>query len=279
MSTTISNISNFEFDKYLNPELLESTYAIEGTEPTLILGPTKNWKICYNPSDKTSIVEIVPPYIKKPSNIQPMIIDMVDSNMKPVLIEFQDGSRIIALKLFPNPDSLTISSSKIVNRYNTMTRWVEEHWGDDLDTINFSGSTYSFNAEYKANVRTGLTSVFRNYSESYKFLKELVSLYRTNGYLYQEPNGYAMTKSPTTEKELFEYSMTNRFLLQNPSFQNRHPRHGMIRERLYIRITFDYVTFIGYFESFDITEDTTSPFRLLYSGVYKAEKTIWTVGV
>lgn len=277
MSRTIANILNF--DKYLSKELLEASYKIDNTEPVLILGPTKNWKICHNPSDKTSIVEIVPPYVKRLPNVQPMIIDMVDSNIRPISIEFEEGYRIVALKLFPNPDSLSISSSKIVNRYNTMTRWVEEHWGDDMDTINFSGSTYSFNAEIKAGSRTGLTTVYRNYSESYKFLKALVDLYRVNGYLYQEPNGYSMTKVPTTDRESFEYTMVNRFLLQNPIFQNNHPRHGMIRERLYIRISFDYITLLGYFESFDITEDVSSPFRLLYSTVFKAEKTIWTVGV
>lgn len=279
MGLTLANINIIDFQKYLDPEELRSSYAIEGVEPTLILGPTKNWKICYNPSDKTSTVEIIPPYIKKVPNVNPMIVDMVDSNMKNVLIEFQDGSRIVALKLYPNPESLSISSSKIVNRYTTMTRWVEEHWGDDLDTINFSGSTYSFNALINSKERTGLTSVYRNYSESYKYLKTLIDIYRTNGYLYQEPNSYTMTKVPVSDKEQFEYFMVNRFLLQNPRFQNNHPRHGMIRERLYIRISFDYVTFLGYFESFDITEEETNPYRLNYSSVYKAEKTIWTVGV
>jgi hypothetical protein len=38
------------------------------------------------------------------------------------------------------------------------------------------------------------------------------------------------------------------------------------------------VTILGYFESFDITEDSSNPYRLIYSTVFKSEKTIWTVG-
>lgn len=277
---TISNITPTSFDKYVMSTTLPSTYLINGEEPILITGPTQNWKICNNDANASTIVELLPPYVKRIPNANSMIIDMVDSNNKAVLVELEDGSRINSLKMTPNPDSLSFSSSKIINRYNTMTRWVEEHWGDDIDTLNFSGSTYSFNATLGNGAKTGLTSVSRNYSEAYNFLKFLVDIYRTNGYLYQEANGYTMpVSSATSAQEVFEYSMANRFLLQNPSFKDAHPRHGMLRERVYNRISFDYMTVLGYFESFDITDDSTTPFRLLYSTVFKAEKTIWTVGL
>lgn len=277
---TIANITPAFFEKYIMAITLPDTYEEGGVEPLLVLGPTKNWKIC---KKSYEIVEIQPPYVKRVPNEISMIIDYVDSNLKPVYIELEDGAKIEALKLTPNPDSMVISSSKIINRYNTMTRWVEEHWGDDLDSINFSGSTYSFNVKipsdnFSQSSYTGLTAVGRNASESYQFLKEIVTFYRTNGYLYQEPNGYSMNKSINSEQEQFEYNTVNRYLLQNPSFVSNHPISGMIRERLYNRISFDYVTFLGYFESFDITEDSNSPYRLIYNTVFKSEKTIWTVG-
>lgn len=274
-TTTVANITPAFFEKYIMSQTLPSSYLEDDVEPILVLGPTENWKICHSSSN---VVEIQPPYVRKVPNETPMIIDYVDSNIKPVLIEFQDGAKLEALKLTPNPDSLVISSSKIINRYNTMTRWVEEHWGDEIDNINFSGSTYSFNVRVDDGKYTGLTAMQRNSSEAYKFLKALVDIYRTNGYLYQEKNGYASSKAPQNDKEQFDYTMVNRYLLQNPSFQNNHPRQGMIRERLYNRISFDYVTFLGYFESFDITEDSSNPYRLVYNTVFKAEKTIWTVG-
>lgn len=276
-NVTIANITPAVFQKYVMSETLPESYLENGVEPTLTTGPSANWKI-YNSSP--TIVEIQPPYVRRVPNETPMIIDYVDANMYPVKIEFEDGARIEALKLTPNPDSMVISSSKIINRYNTMTRWVEEHWGDDLDSINFSGSTYSFSARINEgdSIGPGLTAIYRDSSEGYKFLKALIDIYRTNGYLYQEKAAYSKAKLITEQRLEVDYVMVNRFLLQNPSFRNHHPRHGMIRERLYNRISFDYVTFLGYFESFDITEDSSNPYRLLYSAVFKSEKTIWTVG-
>lgn len=274
-SVTIANITPAYFQKYIMSETLPESYQEGGLDPTLVLGPTQNWKICHNSSD---IYEIQPPYVREVPDGTPMIIDYVDSNIKTVSIEFQDGTTLESLKLTPNPDTMVISSSKIINRYNTMTRWVEEHWGDEVDNINFSGSSYSFNVKLGEGDYLGLTAKYRNFSESYHFLKALVDIYRTNGYLYQEKNGYAIGKYLRTDEEYYQYTMMNRFLLQNPQFIGHHPRHGMIRERLYNRISFDYVTFLGYFESFDITEDSINPYKLLYSVVFKAEKTIWMVG-
>lgn len=277
-NTTIANITPAFFEKYIMSVTLPSGYVENGKEPTLVQGPSQNWKVWHSDSSDFSVVEVRPPYVRKVPNETPMIIDWVDSGMVPVVIEFQNGARIEALKLTPNPDSLVISSSKIINRYNTMTRWVEEHWGDDIDSINFSGSTYSFNARVTDGNYSGLTSIYRNSSEAYEFLKRLMDIYRTNGYLYQEDNGYTIATSSDPNINQYEYESVNRFLLQNPSFKDHHPRRGMIRERLYNRISFDYVTFLGYFESFDVTEDSSSPFKLVYNTIFKAEKTIWTVG-
>lgn len=272
---TIGNITPATFEKYIAGRIAPYFDGPKNAEePALVLGPTKNWKICYDPSDKSYIREIRPPYMRKVPNANPIIIDMVDRNKKTILIEFENGERIQALKMDPNPESLVINSSKIINRYNTMTRWVEEHWGDEIDNITFSGSTYSFTV-INNNEHIGLAVISRNYSEAYKFLKKFIEFYRTNGYLYQDESGYTMERETAENRDQFQYQSMNRYLLLNPSFRNRHPRDGLIRERLYIRMRFDFVTFYGYFESFDITEDQSSPFRLTYNSVFKSEKTIW----
>jgi len=251
------------------------TYNPTGFDEVVITGPEENWKIVKE--NVSRAIEVYPPYVRHVPNRLPMIVDLVDSNMKPVDIQFEDGSKIEALSLTPNPDSMVINSAKIVNRYNTMTRWVEEHWGDNLDSVSFSGSTFSFNVMLNAYGQTGLTNVYRNYSEAYEFFKLLVNFYRTNGLLYQDSNSYSSANTVTGIKDAHDYSLTNRFLLNNPSFINKHPMQGMLRERLYNRITFDYITLIGYFESFDITESVETPFRLIYDILFKAEKTIWTI--
>lgn len=275
MAYTIANITPATFTPYILGVTLADPYEEKGEEPALVIAPVDNWKI--KKTGVSEAIELYPPYVRKVPDQLTMILDLVDANIKPSAIEFQDGSKIDALSLTPTPETLDINSAKIVNRYNTMTRWVEEHWGDDLDSVSFSGSTFSFNVMLNEYGQTGLMSIFRNYSESYEFFKLLVTYYRTNGLLYQEANSYTSTKDTTGITDDYNYAIVNRFLLQNPYSKGNHPMQGMIRERLYNRITFDYLTLIGYFESFDITESAESPFKFVYNILFKAEKTIWTI--
>lgn len=195
----------------------------------------------------------------------PVFLDMVDTNFNRQGIFL--GNELIAttLKLNPNPDTLTINSSKKVNRYTTMTRWVEEHWGDDPDTITFSGSTFSFYGYDTDAGHVGLTSVYRDQTAAYKFLKALQKFFQVNGMIYQSETDY----------EGADLSATAEFLANNPEFRTSHPRRGMIKERLYLRLNFDYAVFIGRFESFDIIEDSENPYRILYNAIFKAEKTMY----
>lgn len=240
-------------------------------------------KVACNPSDQSRFIEIRPP-LRRLANETPFFVEMIDSNGQPCAIQYPDNTIVQALKMAPNPDSFVINSAKIVNRYNTMTRWVEEHWGDDMDTVNFSGSTFSFMAIVTEDAMPGLSVANRRDTEAYQMLKELVKFYRTNGCIYQDSITYFPQYEITTvdgfnkSGNASPLDTTNAFLGKYPSFVNHHPRDGLVRERLYIKITFDYVSFIGYFESFDITEDSANPFRFTYSAIFKAEKTTWIMG-
>ena len=256
----------------LKKELPES----ETEGPILVEAGDRNVKRCNNPNNGNYYIEeIRPPYLRRTPKERPIIIEMIDSNNKEVMIELQDASLITALKLAPNPESLTINANKIVSKYNTMTRWVEEHWGDNPDMINMSGSTYSFCAMTQEGTYSGLTNARRDSSVAFKYLKSLVTFFRTNGNLYQESNVYALNNPIDVDGLDYDYSVTNKYLIDNYDSRNNHPRHGMLRERNYIRMKFDFVTFIGFFESFDITESSSSPFRLTYNLSFKSEKTIW----
>jgi hypothetical protein len=222
-----------------------------------------------------SFVEISPPIRKTPNN-KPFFLEMLDANFKTCSIKMLDGTIIQALKLTPNPDTMTIASGKIINKYNTMTRWVEEHWGDEMDTVSVSGSSFSFMAFVPAN---GLTVANRRDTKAYQMLKELIKFYRTNGCIYQDSSTYvpvddiASGAGQTTPE-----SVADNFLSKHTYFYDHHPREGMIRERLYARISFDYVSFIGHFDSFDLIEDSGSPYRFTYSFSFKAEKTVYVLG-
>jgi hypothetical protein len=161
-----------------------------------------------------------------------------------------------AVRLLINPSSLNINMTKIIIRGQTMTGWVEEHWGEELDTISFQGLSAAFvsggsyttydagrmNPMLQAGnqPRMGLTTKHREDSLSYKNMKELVKIFSTNGLVYDSD--------------------------------------GFVAKRYYIQITYDYGCYRGYFESFDITEEASNPFRFNYTVTFKAERTVYKIG-
>lgn len=253
-------------------------------------------KVLDNAADMGRFLELRPPIRRLPEE-NPFYIEMLDANMQPCGIQLPDGTVIQALKMAPNPDNLTVSSAKIINKYNTITRWVEEHWGDEMDSVSFSGSTFSF-MSYGPDY-SGLTVAGRRDTASYQMLKNLVKFYRMNGCIYQDSNTYlpqndvafssdiqgteveSSSVAPGVPVPLSDYDARDKnlaFLTKYPDFKGDHPRAGLVRERLYIRLTFDYVSFVGYFETFDIIEDSANPFRMTYNALFKSERTKYILG-
>jgi hypothetical protein len=207
----------------------------------------------------TNIYEI--PNTLQKFNGTPVFFEMVDSTGALQGVQFQ-GNYIETLKLTPNPDTLTVTSGKKITRSMAMTGWVEEHWGDDIDTISLSGSTFSF-----FTLDNGLTNEFRDQTAAYAFIKELIYYYQVNGCIYQGSDDYEASDSLSVKE----------FMYNNPEFVNNHPRKGMMKERLYIKMYYDYLTLFGRFETFDIIEDASVPFRLKYNIIFKAERTLYNL--
>lgn len=182
----------------------------------------------------------------------------------PIRIDLKTASSTVSsLMLNMSPASLIINAAKKTNRYQTLIRWVEEHWGDELDQITFSGTTFSF-LDFKT-TESGLCVSSRNMTEPYKELRHLVDIYDKNGIVYQseklvntQPRTFFNTKDPG-----------------NPFVVRTHPRAGMPQYRLYIKLSCYFAEFIGYFESFDVTEDANKPFSLSYNVSFRAEHTKW----
>lgn len=219
-------------------------------------------------------IEIRPPYTKRIPNENPFYVRLLDSDLK-VCGMLINNTVVASIKLCPNPMTFTVNASKVINRYNTMTRWVEDHWGDEIDSITFSGSTYSFFGYPVMDI--GLTSYYQNLTMAYGMLRELVALYDSNGMIYQDSITYDGTSvNPSSARS----NSTVLFLNDpdNTQFRNNHPRTGLARERLYINLLFDYISLLGYFETFDISEDSEKPYTFVYNSIFKAEKTVYLTG-
>lgn len=83
--------------------------------------------------------------------------------------------------LHSNPDNLEETYTKLVNRMVTRGGYVEQHWGEELDTLSCSGSTGAF-----VSIRTGLAALNRKASIAYRKHLELKSLYLNNGCVYDQ---------------------------------------------------------------------------------------------
>lgn len=221
------------------------------------------------------------------STTLPFFVEMIDQFNKGVTLPWpsdsskdtdsNDPRRILGLKLIVNPASISINMSKIVNRTQSMVGWIEEHWGEEIDTITFTGSSAAFvtgrtflrnireqivrNSTDRAQARAdfyssvgfaddpivdqdtrvtldltpGLTTRYRRKSLSYEQMRDLVRIFAANGCLFDN--------------------------------------QGFVKDRVFIKLSFDYSSYIGYFEAFDLTEDAMAPFRFTYTITFKAEKT------
>jgi hypothetical protein len=227
-------------------------------------------------------IEIYPP-LRKPVETRPFLIKMLDTDFKNAGIYINSDLIVWGISLTPTPGFFSISSSKIINRYQTMTRWVEEHWGDDLDVVNFSGSSFSFFAYHTGTVPdVGLTNQYSNSTAAFRIIKELETLFRYNGLIFQDEVTYdgllnpSIPQSGESSKSL-DNPMKS-FLDTDVYFKTHHPLTGLVKERLYLNIYFDYVSFLGYFESFDVVEDADKPYQLTYNAIFRSEKTKWHQG-
>lgn len=212
----------------------------------------------------------------------PFYIEMVDSDLNTVGIQVPTQDVIMSMQLTPTPNTMSINSGKVINRVNTMTRWVEEHWGDEITNVSFSGSSYSFILQ-----NFGLDTENRNQSKGYQFMQEMIRIFEYNGLLYQDERTYEGTDLISSDTNLLYNANSNAYDSAanlfykdplNAYFRNRHPRRGMIKERLYINLVFDYLSLTGRFESFDIIEDAKVPYRFTYNVNFKAERTRYLQG-
>jgi hypothetical protein len=232
-----------------------------GQNPSLVMHKIE---IPEDPADGQQFINSVPALKNYPGIA--MFFEMADSKGHRMGIEVPGLFQVRTLKLSPNPSTLSISSTKKINRFSTMSGWVEEHWGDDIDTISFNGSFFSFFGTDEEK-HYGLTNEFAELTDSYQYIKELINFFQVNGCIYQG-NDYS---------DYMDQASVNDFLLDNPEFVNNHPRKGMIKERLYVKMNYDYLTLYGRFESLDIIESSTAPYNNSYSAVFKAEKTIYNL--
>lgn len=85
------------------------------------------------------------------------------------------------LDLHVNPQSIEMSYRKNITRSRTRGGFVEEHFGDELDVLNISGSTGGF-----LGMGTGVTTQERHRTLAMVNFQEILALYRNNACVYDQ---------------------------------------------------------------------------------------------
>lgn len=94
-----------------------------------------------------------------------------------------ESLRVPDLMMSINPKNLSSKYTQLINRKRTFGGFIEEHWGEQLDSLSASGETGSFFGPL------GLTNANRRDTEEYEKFEQLLSMYRNNGSIYDTRSG------------------------------------------------------------------------------------------
>jgi hypothetical protein len=196
-----------------------------------------------------------------------------------------NGQTLVGLVMLINPASVSLNLSKMINRTQTMTGWVEEHWGEELDTITLQGSGAGFIWEGPQAVMpvAPIERDGRLYNtpttQSAEQLRSVFNRYMAIPDLGTwspvgpgDNSGLAVSRRRETVA-YEEFKHITQFMNANAA---TFDLKGFVKERLYIQLSYDYACYRGYFESIDITESADTPFKFIYTITYKSERTVYS---
>ena len=129
------------------------------------------------------------------------------------------------LVLWANPSELSFTYTRKVERIQTRGGWVEQHWGDDANTMSITAATGGF-----MRLHSGLSNVTnpdlggtRRDTLAYDRYLDFLSLFHNNGSVYDV--------------------------------------HGNVGLQGIIKVTFDGGVYLGWFTSFTVAESAEKPFQ------------------
>ncbi|MEL7341450.1 MAG: hypothetical protein AAGM67_13295, partial [Bacteroidota bacterium] len=145
------------------------------------------------------------------------------------------------LVLHANPETMSFSYSKIIQRIQTDGGYVEQHWGEGTETINFNGTTGGFVRLYAGlvNITGGGVDAGGTRRETIAYDKYLdfLALFHQNGGIY-DTNGSII-------------------------FQGQ------------IKISFDGQSHFGWFSNFSVSENVDKPYQFALSATFTVERDLW----
>lgn len=154
--------------------------------------------------------------------IRPVVFDILGPDLVTSILP--TGLRMV---LHVNPSSINLSYAKQIERIQTKGGWVEQHWGEAARSISFNMATGGFKRLYTglSNITGGGMDVGGNRRETIAYDKflDLLALFHNNGSIYDTS--------------------------------------GQIAFQGIVKVSFDGGIYLGWFQSFNVTEAVSKPYQ------------------
>lgn len=147
--------------------------------------------------------------------------------------------RGLKLVLHVNPNSMGVKYEKAISRTQTKGGFVEYHWGEGARSLDFEFATGGFMRLYSGLSYTTSpekTGGSRRETLAYDAYLDLLSLFHNNGSVYDD--------------------------------------RGQVALQGKIKVTFDGGVFLGWFESFSVTESADKPYQFTMSAAFTVDKEV-----
>ena len=169
--------------------------------------------------------------------IKPVVFDILGPDQETSLLP--DYMKMV---LHVNPSSMAVNYTKVIERIQTKGGFVEQHWGEGLDTLEFNMATGGFMRLYSglSNITGGTGSIdtegTRRESIAYDKYLDLLALSHNNGSIYD---------------------VTGKIVFQGA-----------------IKVTFDGGVYLGFFSDFSVDETADKPYQFTLTSSFTISREI-----
>ncbi len=174
------------------------------------------------------------------SGKRPVVFDILGPDRETSVLPEQ-----YRLVLYANPTEMSFNYQKKIERIQTKGGWVEQHWGDDAQTINFTAVTGGFMRLWSglSNITNPAYGGTRRETLAYDRYLDFLSLFHNNGSVYDA--------------------------------------FGNIALQGVIQVTFDGGVYLGWFSSFTLSETADKPymFTLTADFIISSEVQVWRTAI
>jgi hypothetical protein len=148
----------------------------------------------------------------------------------------------IKMVLYVNPNSMQIKQDTTITNIQTRGGFVEQHWGDNTQSLTLDMVTGGFKRLYVGLIggitSPALTGGTRRETLAYDSYLDMLALFHNNASIYD--------------------------------------LRGQVIAQGVIKMTFDGGVYLGWFASFSVTENADNPFKFTMSGEFTVSKELQT---